>query len=50
MQDGFFQKIMLCVIAGALAAGMIEFYKNFVNGADSALNGHHAPVHLIPHK
>lgn len=50
MQDGFLQKLMLCVVIGFLAAGMVEFYRHFVNGADDALNGRGAPVHMMTHK
>ncbi len=46
MQDGFFQKLTLSVIVAASLAGLIEFYKTFVEGADQALNGHHAKVHM----
>ena len=48
MQHGFFQKVVLCAIIGAVAAGFVEFYKNFVEGADQALNGKHKPVHMAP--
>jgi hypothetical protein len=51
MQEGFFQKVLLCAIIGACAAGMIEFYKNFVDGADRALNGgHQVHMHVQPPK
>ena len=46
MQNGFFQKVVLCMIIGAVAAGFVEFYKNFVEGADQALNGKHKSVHM----
>jgi hypothetical protein len=46
MQDGFFQKVVLCMIIAAFAAGMVEFYKNFVDGADQALNGTGRTVHM----
>ena len=46
MQDGFFQKVVLCMIIAAFAAGMVEFYKNFVDGADQALNGNQRTVHM----
>ena len=46
MQDGFFQKVTLCIIVGASLAGLIEFYKTFVEGADQAINGHHPKVHM----
>ena len=45
MQDGFFQKLTLAVI-GASLAGLIEFYKTFIEGADRALNGAHPKVHM----
>ena len=45
MQDGFFQKLTLCIIVAASLAGLIEFYKTFVEGADQALNGHRK-VHM----
>ncbi len=44
MQNGFFQKLVLSAIAGLLLAGFVEFYKNFVEGADDALNGSHKHV------
>lgn len=44
MQNGFFQKLVLSAIAGAVLAGFVEFYKNFVQGADDALNGHHKHI------
>jgi hypothetical protein len=46
MQDGFFQKVVLCMIIAAFAAGMVEFYKNFIDGADQALNGNQRQVHM----
>ena len=50
MQDGFFQKVMLCMIIGAMMAGLVEFYRTFVTGADNALNGkhHHVQMHATP--
>ena len=47
MQHGFLQKVVMCIIIGAVAAGFVEFYKNFVEGADNALNGKHKPVHMV---
>lgn len=44
MQNGFFQKLVLSALAGLLLAGFVEFYKNFVQGADDALNGKHRHV------
>ena len=44
MQNGFFQKMVLSALAGLAMATLVEFYKNFVQGADDALNGHHKHV------
>jgi hypothetical protein len=41
----FFQKVIICAVAGFLAAGIIEWGRVFVEGADDALNKgykHHA--------
>lgn len=38
MQATFFQKVILCAIAGFLAASLIEWGKTFIEGADQALN------------
>ena len=38
MQATFLQKVILCAIAGFLAAGLIEWGRTFVEGADDALN------------
>ncbi len=38
MHATFFQKLILCAIAGFLAAGLIEWGRVFVTGADDALN------------
>ena len=46
MQDGFFQKVVLCAIIGAFGAGLVEFYRVFVDGADRALNGKQKMVHM----
>ena len=48
MQDGFFQKVVLSMIVAAMLAGLVEFYKTFVSGADAALNGKHPHVHFNP--
>ena len=48
MQDGFFQKVVLSLIAGAIMAGLGEFYKTFITGADAALNGSHPHVQMHP--
>ena len=45
MHATFFQKVIICAVAGLAAAGLIEWAKVFVEGADKALNGgyeHHA--------
>ena len=34
----FFQKVIICAVAGFLAAALIEWAKVFVEGADDALN------------
>jgi hypothetical protein len=34
----FFQKVILCAIAGFFAAALIQWGKVFVEGADDALN------------
>ena len=38
MHATFFQKVVLCAIAGLFAASLIEWGKVFVEGADDALN------------
>ena len=38
MQSTFFQKVIICAIAGFLAAALLEWGKMFVTGADDALN------------
>jgi hypothetical protein len=38
MQATFLQKVILCAIAGFLAASLIEWGKTFIEGADQALN------------
>ena len=45
MRSTFLQKVIICAFAGFLAAGLIEWGKTFVEGADDALNKgykHHA--------
>ncbi len=47
MHATFFQKVILCAIAGFLAASLIQWGKVFVEGADKALNEgyqHHAVI------
>ena len=46
MQNGFFQKVFLSMFLALCIAGLIEFYKTFVVGADQALNGKHPHVHM----
>jgi hypothetical protein len=38
MHATFLQKVMLCMMAGFLAACLIQWGKMFVEGADDALN------------
>ena len=38
MHATFTQKVIICMIAGFLAAALIEWGKVFVQGADDALN------------
>ena len=38
MHATFTQKVLLCAIAGFLAASLIQWGKVFVEGADDALN------------
>jgi hypothetical protein len=47
MHGTFTQKVILCMIAAFLTAGLFEWGKLFVEGADDALNGayqHKAPL------
>lgn len=39
MQNSFLQKLVLVILAGALTAGLYEFYKTFVEGGMNAVNG-----------
>ena len=39
MQATFLQKVIICAIAGFLAASLLQWGKVFVTGADEALNG-----------
>jgi len=50
MQNSFFQKLILVVLAGAAAALLYEFYKGFVVGSMEAVNGgYNTPsVHATP--
>ena len=38
MHATFLQKVLICAFAGLCAAGLIEWAKTFVEGADEALN------------
>ena len=38
MHATFFQKVILCAIAGFFAASVLQWAKVFVEGADDALN------------
>jgi hypothetical protein len=38
MQSTFLQKVIICALAGFVAASLIEWGKVFVEGADKALN------------
>ena len=47
IQATFFQKVILCAILAFLTAGLFEWGKLFIEGADDALNkgyAHHAPL------
>ncbi|HEV8422586.1 MAG TPA: hypothetical protein VGQ40_04525 [Chthoniobacterales bacterium] len=39
MHATFFQKVILCMVAGFLAASLLMWGKVFIEGADDALNG-----------
>ena len=39
MHSTFFQKVLICMVAGFLTACLIQWGKIFVQGADDALNG-----------
>lgn len=39
MRHTFVQKFILCLVAGFLAACLIQWGKVFIEGADDALNG-----------
>lgn len=48
MQETFFKKLILSLIVGGCLAGLVEFYKTFIDGADKALNGKHPHVQMVP--
>jgi len=39
MHNSFIQKLILVIVAGALTAGLFEFYKHFIVGSMDAING-----------
>lgn len=39
MHSTFTQKVIICMVAGFLAACLVQWGKVFVEGADDALNG-----------
>lgn len=39
MRATFFQKVILTALAAFVAAGLIQFYKVFIAGADESING-----------
>jgi hypothetical protein len=43
MSMTFLQKIALTIVAAFAFACLIEFYKQFVQGADDAINGAYRP-------
>ena len=50
MQHSFFQKLILVVLAGALAAGFyVFFYEKMVVGADESLNGAYKKTPVAAH-
>ncbi len=51
MRNSFLQKVIVCMIAGFLAACLVEWGKVFVQGADDSLNKgykHTAPATFVP--
>lgn len=53
MHATFLQKVILCAIAGFLAASVLQWAKVFVEGADDALNAgykHRAVLDLSHNK
>ena len=51
MHATFFQKVIICAIAGFLAASLLQWGKVFVTGADDALNGgfkNTQPAEVVP--
>jgi len=50
MNSTFLQKVMLAMIAGFAFACLVEFYKNFVIGADRAINGGYKSSYGVSHQ
>ena len=48
MHATFIQKVMICALAGFLAASLIQWGKVFVEGADKALNDGYQHRTVIP--
>jgi hypothetical protein len=46
MHATFIQKVIICMVAGFLAAALIQWGKVFVTGADDALNAGYK--HTVP--
>lgn len=46
MHNSFFQRLILVILAGAIAAGLFEFYKEFVVGSMEAVNGGYNTTHV----
>ena len=46
MQETFLKKLVLSLLVAASLAGLVEFYKTFIAGAEQALNGNHPKVHM----
>jgi hypothetical protein len=49
MHATFFQKVLLTMFAAFAFACLIEFYKNFIIGADQAINGGYNNKYSISH-
>ena len=47
MQHSFIQKLILVIIAGAVTAGVFEFYKGFIVNSMEAVNGNQRPGRVV---
>ncbi len=47
MSHSFFQRLILVILAGAVAAGLFEFYKEFVIGSMESVNGGYKTSHVV---